>query len=104
MQSESRWAVLLVNLSNHYRDDCLIVLGPVLIDFPIDVLFTPIQEKLISWGSITSPFAYQPAPSPAAIQEAVRLLKSSERPAIITGTGVGSSEVRRISFYRDNLT
>ncbi|KAJ4335498.1 hypothetical protein N0V95_008883 [Ascochyta clinopodiicola] len=42
--------------------------GPVLLDFPIDVLFTPVEN-------------------PAAIGEIVTLLQNVERPVVIVGTG-----------------
>lgn len=61
--------------------------GPVLLDFPIDVLFSPIQPKLIAWGSIASPFLFRPGPSEGALKAAVELLASAKRPVIITGTG-----------------
>lgn len=62
-------------------------IGPVLVDFPIDVLFSPVHRPLISWGSITSPLAYAPGPHAEAVERAVRLLKSAVRPAILIGTG-----------------
>ncbi|KAL4963238.1 thiamine pyrophosphate-binding protein [Aspergillus stella-maris] len=65
--------------------------GPVLLDFPIDVLFTPVHEKLISWGSISSPRSYAPGPHVEAVKEAVELLKGSKRPAVIIGSGGQSS-------------
>ncbi|KAL4755157.1 hypothetical protein BDW72DRAFT_211357 [Aspergillus terricola var. indicus] len=61
--------------------------GPALLDFPIDVLFTPVHEKLISWGSITSPRSYAPGPHVEAVKEAVDLLRAATRPAIIIGSG-----------------
>ena len=61
--------------------------GPVLLDFPIDVLFSPPNFSRISWGSINRPLAYLPGPDPRAIEEVVSLWSQSERPVIITGTG-----------------
>lgn len=61
--------------------------GPVLIDFPIEVLFAPVQENRISWGSLASPQAYPAGPHPEAIAKVVALLKGSQRPVIVTGTG-----------------
>ncbi|KAL4813082.1 thiamine pyrophosphate enzyme, N-terminal TPP binding domain-containing protein [Aspergillus spinulosporus] len=66
--------------------------GPALLDFPIDVLFTPVHEKLISWGSITSPRSYAPGPHVEAVKDAVNLLRAATRPAIIIGSG-GQGEV-----------
>ncbi|KAL4809128.1 thiamine pyrophosphate enzyme, N-terminal TPP binding domain-containing protein [Aspergillus unguis] len=70
--------------------------GPVLLDFPIDVLFTPVTEKLISWGSISSPLSYAPGPNTQAVKEAVELLKSASRPAIIIGSGGQSNETTSV--------
>ncbi|KAL4957894.1 thiamine pyrophosphate enzyme, N-terminal TPP binding domain-containing protein [Aspergillus filifer] len=69
--------------------------GPVLLDFPIDVLFTPVHEKLISWGSISSPKSYAPGPHVEAVTEAVELLKVAERPAVIIGSGGQSPEATK---------
>jgi thiamine pyrophosphate-dependent acetolactate synthase large subunit-like protein len=71
----------------------LISSGPVLIDFPIDILFSPVHQSRISWGAITSSLPYQPAPNPEAVAEAISLLQSAKRPAIIVGTGARSTEV-----------
>lgn len=72
--------------------------GPVLLDFPIDVLFSPIQPKLIAWGSITSPFLYRPGPSDGAVKAAVELLASAKRPVIITGTGAKHPHVLSLTL------
>lgn len=69
------------------------ILGPVLLDLPIDILFTPVHQKLISWGSITSPRSYPPAPHPGAIEAAADLLAVAKRPVIITGTGARDPQV-----------
>lgn len=61
--------------------------GPVLIDFPIDVLFSPPIYSRISWGSINRPLPYFPAPDPQALLDVTELWSKAERPAIITGTG-----------------
>ncbi|KAL4899122.1 hypothetical protein BDW74DRAFT_171697 [Aspergillus multicolor] len=66
--------------------------GPVLLDFPIDVLFTPVHEKLISWGSITSPRSYAPGPHAEAVKEAITLLRSATRPVVIIGSGAQGEE------------
>ncbi|KAF1817036.1 thiamine diphosphate-binding protein [Eremomyces bilateralis CBS 781.70] len=66
--------------------------GPVLLDFPIDVLFSPVTERLISWGSITSPLSYAPGPHAKAVEDTLALLKAAKRPVIITGTGGRSKE------------
>lgn len=61
--------------------------GPVLIDFPIDVLFTPVQSESIAWGGVTAPPVTFPGPDPAAIKDAVRMAKEALRPVIVVGTG-----------------
>lgn len=68
--------------------------GPVLMDFPIDVLFTPVDRpQRIAWGAITAPLPFAPGPSRSAVEEAVKLWRGAERPVIITGTGAGGEEV-----------
>ncbi|KAJ4362930.1 hypothetical protein N0V83_010047 [Neocucurbitaria cava] len=62
--------------------------GPVLLDFPIDILFTPVDEiERVSWGNITGPPVSLPGPDPNAVKELVGLIKAAERPAVIVGTG-----------------
>lgn len=61
--------------------------GPVLLDFPIDVLFTPPHIPRIAYGSLSAPPAYAPAPDPAAIDELTKAWSCAKRPVIITGTG-----------------
>lgn len=61
--------------------------GPVLLDFPIEVLFSPVHHSRISWGSLGAPLAYPPGPHPAAIDKAAELIKNSKRPIIVTGSG-----------------
>jgi acetolactate synthase-1/2/3 large subunit len=61
--------------------------GPVVVDLPKDILIKPapyVEASKIGHRS------YRPvmAPDPARIQEAVRLLKRSERPIIYAGGGV----------------
>ncbi|KAL5334451.1 thiamine pyrophosphate enzyme, N-terminal TPP binding domain-containing protein [Aspergillus crustosus] len=73
--------------------------GPVLLDFPIDVLFSPVHEKLISWGSIISPRTYLPGPHKDAVKEAVALLQSATRPAVIIGSGGQSDETTKALLH-----
>lgn len=62
--------------------------GPVLLDFPIDILFTPVDEiERVSWGNITGPPVSLPGPDPNAVEELASLIKAAERPAVIVGTG-----------------
>jgi thiamine pyrophosphate-dependent acetolactate synthase large subunit-like protein len=61
--------------------------GPVVLDLPIDVLFGPADEVRIDYGG-GSRMPAPPAPSPAAVREALVLLRKAERPVIIAGGGV----------------
>ncbi|KAM0810021.1 hypothetical protein AB5N19_10368 [Seiridium cardinale] len=62
--------------------------GPVLIDFPIDVLFSPPQLGRIALGALDVPPVSLPAPDPGTLDRLVSAWKAAERPVIITGTGV----------------
>lgn len=61
--------------------------GPVLVDFPIDVLFTPVEGDSISWGGIAAPPVTLPGPDPLAIKDLAQLCKEAKRPVIVVGTG-----------------
>ncbi|KAK5070158.1 hypothetical protein LTR64_001995 [Lithohypha guttulata] len=61
--------------------------GPVLIDFPIDILFSPPRLESIAWGAINRPLPYAPAPAPEAVDEALQLWTQAKRPVLLTGTG-----------------
>lgn len=76
--------------------------GPVLLDCPIDVLFSPPLLDRISWGAINRPVPWGPAPDPQGVQEAVRLWSEAKRPAIITGTGArGDNFAQKFSMLAD---
>lgn len=68
--------------------------GPVVVDFPIDVLFHPPRMSAISYGSVMRPVAVSPGPDPAALDSLVALWKSASRPVIITGTGAARTTDR----------
>ncbi|GIZ39909.1 hypothetical protein CKM354_000327100 [Cercospora kikuchii] len=61
--------------------------GPVLIDFPIDVLFSPPQAHRIAYGAVEVAPASPPAPDPAALDNLLTAWKAAKRPVIINGTG-----------------
>jgi len=61
--------------------------GPVVVDFPIDVLFTPPRIGAISWGALNCDPASEPGPNPAAIDQLVSIWRAAARPVIISGTG-----------------
>lgn len=60
--------------------------GPVLIDFPIDVLFSPPVTK-IAVGSLVMPMVKAPSPDLGDVKTIVGLWRKAKRPVIITGTG-----------------
>lgn len=67
--------------------------GPVLIDFPIDILFSPPQFDRIAYGAIDVPAVDPPAPNPATLERLWKAWKEAKRPVIITGTGArGTAE------------
>ncbi|OAL28000.1 hypothetical protein AYO20_09622 [Fonsecaea nubica] len=68
--------------------------GPVVIDFPIDILFHPPRMNALSYGSVMRPTAVSPAPDPAAVDELLALWKASSRPAIVVGTGAARTTNR----------
>ncbi len=59
--------------------------GPVLLDIPIDVFFTPVDERLVTRA--TGFEVARAAPAPGPLQRALALLREAERPAIIVGGG-----------------
>lgn len=59
--------------------------GPVLLDLPVDVLFGPVGDG-VATAEVRLP--YSPAPAPEAVTEAVALLRSARRPAVIAGGGL----------------
>ena len=66
--------------------------GPVLIDFPIDILFTPPHMPRIAYGAMSVPPAYNAAPDPAAVDRLLQLWSKAKRPVIITGTGARGTD------------
>jgi acetolactate synthase-1/2/3 large subunit len=60
--------------------------GPVYLDIPIDVLFARVDEDRATFPESWRPDA-APAPAPHAIERAVDLLASAERPVILAGGG-----------------
>lgn len=68
------------------------VKGPVLIDFPIDVLFSPPHIPRIAYGAVSVPPAYNAAPDPAAVNKVIEHWSKATRPVIITGTGARGTD------------
>ncbi|KAL1645910.1 hypothetical protein SLS61_008021 [Didymella pomorum] len=77
--------------------------GPVLVDFPIDVLFTPVENESISWGNVTGSLVTLPGPDPAAIGQIATLLEEAERPAIVISTGARAA-VDEIAALADAIS
>lgn len=68
--------------------------GPVVLDFPIDILFSPPRMSAVSFGSVTKQTAVSPSPDPVALDELIGLWKKASRPAIIVGTGAARTTDR----------
>ncbi|EXJ60800.1 hypothetical protein A1O7_04953 [Cladophialophora yegresii CBS 114405] len=68
--------------------------GPVVLDFPIDVLFHPPRMSALSFGSVMKQTALSPGPDPAALSHLISLWSTAKRPAIITGTGAARTTDR----------
>ncbi|MFP5276930.1 MAG: thiamine pyrophosphate-binding protein [Acidobacteriota bacterium] len=63
--------------------------GPVHIDVPLNVFVEPVDEQAALRDSDWPLAEYsRPAPDPAALDEALRLLQGAERPVIVAGHGV----------------
>lgn len=60
--------------------------GPVYVEVPTDVLGAEIDEKYIDWGMKTE--LSSPCPDPDLVEHAAELIKNSERPVIVAGSGV----------------
>ncbi len=61
--------------------------GPVFLDIPIDVLFTPVDEEKVPTFEHFAP-AGKPVPSTASVEAALDALEAAERPAIFAGGGL----------------
>lgn len=66
--------------------------GPVVVDFPIDVLFSPPHMPRIAYGALSVPPAYNAAPDPAAVDKLIQAWNKAKRPVIITGTGARGTD------------
>ncbi|MCB9380618.1 MAG: thiamine pyrophosphate-binding protein [Acidimicrobiaceae bacterium] len=66
--------------------------GPVVLDIPIDVAFTPVKpERVPAFGRPEA--GERPVPSAEAIAAAVRLLNAAERPALVVGDSSMSVDI-----------
>ncbi|KAF9880259.1 benzaldehyde lyase [Colletotrichum karsti] len=78
--------------------------GPVLVDFPIDILFMPVEQSSVSWGSIMSPPVSLPAPSGTEVEKAMDLWKRAKRPVIIVSTGASGATEKVIKLAESTNT
>lgn len=60
--------------------------GPVLIEVPIEVMFTPIAPPART-GSLSNFMNPAPAPAPAQVEALLDLLRAAKRPVIVAGGG-----------------
>lgn len=60
--------------------------GPVYLEFPIDVMFGPLDDADIELPHAPA-LVTRPAPSPAAVDRVLEILAGAQRPAIIVGGG-----------------
>ncbi|CAN3127955.1 thiamine pyrophosphate-binding protein [Mycobacterium sp. smrl_JER01] len=61
--------------------------GPVYVEIPNDVLFEEVDPALIDWPAPAAPPARAAAPE-AELDAAVALIRASERPLLLTGSGI----------------
>ena len=64
--------------------------GPVFLDIPIDVLFTPIDDAIVPMPTPV-PASQPPVPPADALDRALDLIEAAERPVIFAGGGVAFS-------------
>jgi len=65
--------------------------GPVLLEIPIDVMFSELDESAFSLRKNFMVKA-RPAPSPADVKRALMLLANAERPVVLAGSGAVLSQ------------
>ena len=61
--------------------------GPVYVEIPIDIMFGTIEEDAIRYLD-AAVVPTRPAPSPAALDEMMAMLRAANRPVILAGGGV----------------
>ena len=67
--------------------------GPVYLDLPGDVLYTPVEEDDIPWkGSPNGRDRHRPSLSADAAADLLRRLEAAERPIVVSGGGILWSE------------
>ena len=67
--------------------------GPVYLDLPGDVLYTPVEEDGIPWkGPANGRDRHRPSLSAEAVADLLRRLEAAERPIVVSGGGILWSE------------
>jgi thiamine pyrophosphate-dependent acetolactate synthase large subunit-like protein len=64
-----------------------------MLDVPIELMMSPVDQEHISWGAIADPPTYPPGPNEDAIEALTQLWKSAKRPIIIAEV-IGRSKAR----------
>lgn len=95
--NSSFWAARLIDMISTAP-------GPVLVDFPIDILFTPVQNEDIAWGSVTSPAVHRPGSNPAAIDDVINIWQQAKRPVILVSTGAASAAKEVVALAEETNT
>ncbi len=67
--------------------------GPVLLDIPVDVLFSELDESRVLPARHVTRIDV-PAPTQAAVESAGQILRSAERPVIVAGSGIRYARAR----------
>lgn len=65
--------------------------GPVLLEFPPEILHAPVDRKTVP-PAFAKVVVHKPAADPEAVQQAAELIDGAERPVLIGGSGVGLSD------------
>jgi acetolactate synthase I/II/III large subunit len=61
--------------------------GPVLLDVPVDIMFTSVREEQVpAWGNVG--VGAPAVPTQVVVDEAVALLRASRRPVVVAGSGI----------------
>ncbi len=68
--------------------------GPAVVDIPIDIAFTPVEEGSLPKAGSPIP-APHPMPSPSAIEAAADVIGAAARPILVVGEGLGPTEASR---------
>jgi acetolactate synthase-1/2/3 large subunit len=63
--------------------------GPAYLDLPADVLYDKVEESAVRWPDLSRTLQRnKPQGDPVLIEQAVKLLAASQRPVVLSGSGV----------------